>query len=276
MTDEEVDRLVRDADPYRPGLVAHLDGAEQPLLEEIMSQSSWSRFRPRRTRLWRTAAVLSAAAAITGIVAVPTLLAARLPEESVPAIGFMSSGAAPAVASSGLLETGGDEVLLLIDEPGWKVTNVYGFAAAEGTIVFAKGALSLDLTWYQAGYYDSYYQDRLYVSPPAPGEVDGWIGDVFTYSDNDWELMLRPRNGVFAGLRTSGPWSRADFDEVLAAVDRVDARTWLDALPADTVTPDGPNEPSLTCSPLCHCRPASRPPRWTSPASTTLTSSALR
>jgi hypothetical protein len=247
MSDEELDRLVRDADPYRAGLVARLGGAEHTLLEEIMSEPSSSRSRVRHTRWWRTAAVLSAAAAITGILAVPALLAAHRPAKPAPAIAFLSPGSAPSAAASAapsptgkpteLLKTTADKVLLLIGEPGWEITNVYGFGAAEGTIVYAKGDLSLDVTWYQADYYAGYYQDRLEVSAPAPGAVDGWNGDVFTYSESDWELMLRPRNGVFAGLRTSGPWTRAGFDAVLAATDRVGAQTWLHALPADTVTP---------------------------------------
>lgn len=37
MNDKHLDRLVRDADPYRDELATRLDGAEQKLLEEIMS-----------------------------------------------------------------------------------------------------------------------------------------------------------------------------------------------------------------------------------------------
>ena len=237
MTDEELDRLVRGTDPYRPGLVTRLGGAEQTLLEEIVSGPAASRRRRWPSRLWRPAAVLSAAAAITGVLAVPALLAAGH-RAGKPAIGFSAPVAtASAGASTELLKPGGDKVLLLIDRPGWTFTHIGGFAGAEGGVTAAKGNLSLELSWYDARYYDSYDQDRLEVSPPQPGAVDGWDGDVFTYSDHDWELMLRPRGGVFVGIRTTGPWTRSGFDELLAATTRVDPRTWLAALPAGTVTP---------------------------------------
>ena len=40
MTDEHLDRMVRDADPTDPISSTHFDGAEHSLLEEIMSDST--------------------------------------------------------------------------------------------------------------------------------------------------------------------------------------------------------------------------------------------
>jgi hypothetical protein len=127
---------------------------------------------------------------------------------------------------------------LLIDQPGWTATTVYGFADRSGTIAFANGARTLEMNWYAAEHYDSYYADRLHVSAPEPVKVDNWTGDLFRYSAGDFAVMLRPRDDVFVELRTGGPWNRDSFDRVLADVVRVDVRTWLAALPAEIVTPD--------------------------------------
>ncbi|AGL19053.1 hypothetical protein [Actinoplanes sp. N902-109] len=233
MTDEELDRLVRDADPYRPVASAQ---EQQSLLDEIVAAPP--------ARSWRTAAVLSAAAALIAVVTLPALLVSHRQQAPAPPVGFLAaSAAAPSAVPSAtpapvsLLTITGDKVLLLAGSSGWKITTVYGFGADDGTVVIAKGDLSLDITWYPGARHDSYYQDRLEVSAPEPGVVDGWAGDVFTYSDSDWELLLHARSGVFAGLRTSGPWTRAGFDDMLATLQRVDPRTWLAALPAATVTP---------------------------------------
>ncbi|WP_067500955.1 hypothetical protein [Actinoplanes sp. TFC3] len=227
MTDDELDRLVRAADPYRPGVLTRLEGAEQDLLEEIV--------RVRRVRFGRTAAILSAAAAITAVLAVPAVLTTHRSDTPVQAV---ASPAFDLKSKTKLLDTGTTTVLLLLRASGWKVTSVYGFTGLDGTIEFAKGDLSLDISWNAAEYYPSFYDDRLEVSPPAPGKVDGWAGDVFTYSDSDWELMLRPRGDVFAMLRTSGPWQRAEFDAVLAGLSRVTPSKFVAAMPPEVVTPD--------------------------------------
>lgn len=126
---------------------------------------------------------------------------------------------------------------LLIDEPGWTATTVYGFAEKSGTIAFTKGDRSLEMNWYPAEYYDGYYQDRLQVSPPQPAKVDGLPGNLFTYSASDFAIMLRPHDGVFVELRAAGHWTRAGFDKVVADIKRVGVETWLDALPPEIVTP---------------------------------------
>jgi hypothetical protein len=118
------------------------------------------------------------------------------------------------------------------------VTSVYGFADENGDIFFEKGDRSLNITWYPEKQYAGYYQDRLGVSRPQAATVGDWPGDVFTYAANDYAIMLRPRDGLFAELRTGGNWTRASFDALLTKVKRVDAKTFVAALPAEIVTPD--------------------------------------
>ncbi|MFG2059149.1 hypothetical protein ACGFI9_34545 [Micromonospora sp. NPDC048930] len=129
---------------------------------------------------------------------------------------------------------------LLIDQPGWRVDGVFGFAKQQGTIAFRNGGRKLDvkMSWYPAGWYDSYHADRLKVSAPKPVTVDGWPGELFRYSDHDFAVMLRPRDGVFVELYAGGGWTRTEFDRFLTHVVRVDVRTWLAALPPEIVTPE--------------------------------------
>ncbi|MEK8107390.1 hypothetical protein NKG94_23725 [Micromonospora sp. M12] len=92
-------------------------------------------------------------------------------------------------------------------------------------------------------------------------QVDRWPGDLFRYNERDFEVILRPRDGSMVEVRTGSDFTRAEFDRVLASVVRVDARTWLAALPAEIVTPRLVNERAakvLADVPLLR---ASTPPR---------------
>jgi hypothetical protein len=131
---------------------------------------------------------------------------------------------------------------LLIHEPGWKATIVYGFASDTGTIEFSNGPRQLAMNWYPADQYQGYYEDRLKVSKAEPVKVDDRPGALFRYSASDFAVMLRPQDGSFVEMRTGGAWNRTDFNRVLADVVHVDTRTWLAALPAEIVTPDRVDE----------------------------------
>jgi hypothetical protein len=255
MTDEHLDRLVRDADPHRPDVIGRLDGAEQTLLEEIMSTPILDDLaepppppsRARRSVIRRTAATVAAAAALTGILAVSTGLRDRPGDRPLTAPASAPAGiredrgatlgGTPVVYSAAVIKAAEANPRLLIDQPGWEAKTVYGFAEESGTIGFVKGGRTLEMTWYPAGQYDGYRRDRLNVSPPEPATVDGWAGEMFRYSVNDFAVMLRPRDGAFVELRTAGAWNEANFDQVLADIVRADVRTWLAALPAAIVTP---------------------------------------
>jgi len=246
MTDEYLDRLVRDADPYRPEVIGRLDGAEQALLEEIMSVPTLTSVveppPPRRHVLARRLAVAATAAAVlTGVLTVSTVL--RDHPQAQPATPTPTATATPFVYSAAAaLKAAEDNPRLLIDETGWKVKTVYGFAQESGTISFTDGARELEMTWYPGDEYGGYYNDRLGVSKPEPAKVDGWPGDVFTYNDHDFAVMLRPRDDVFVEMRTGQRWTRAQFDQVLADIVQVDANKWLAALPPEIVTPGRVNE----------------------------------
>ncbi|MFE9957567.1 hypothetical protein [Micromonospora sp. NPDC005299] len=243
MTEEHLDRLVRDADPYRPDVIGHLDGAQQALLEEIMSEPTLDRVaeapqpgpRARRGLVRRFAGPLTAAAALIGVLAVSTMLRDH-PDDRQAAPTGTPGPATSVVYSPVALKAAEENPRLLIDEPGWKVTNVWGFAKQQGAIAFSNGGRHVEMNWYPAAQYDGYHADRLNVSPPEAVKVDGWQGDLFRYSAKDFAVMLRPRDGVFVELRAEGG-NRSQFDRILTHVVRVDVRTWLAALPPEIVTP---------------------------------------
>ncbi|MFC8299037.1 hypothetical protein [Micromonospora orduensis] len=242
MTEEQLDRLVRDADPARPDVVGALGGVKQSILEEIMSESTLDRFvEPPRRRpgagrtVRRFAGVVTAAAVLAGVLGVSVLL--REPGEGAETSPAPAAGA-PVVYSPVAMRAAEKNPRLLINQPGWVATTVYGFAEEQGTIAFRRGDRELEMNWYPAGGYADRFADRLSVSRPEAVRVDGWPGDLFRYSARDFAVILRPRDGVFVEMRTGDNWSRGEFDRVLATVVRVDVRTWLGALPAEIVTPD--------------------------------------
>ncbi|GGM25722.1 hypothetical protein GCM10011608_08130 [Micromonospora sonchi] len=247
MTDEQMDRMVRDADPYRPEIIKHLDGAAQSLLEEIMSvptleavaEPPGRRPRPRRAVLSGLAGASVAATLLAGVLVV-SALRDRSDEPVTPPTATEAMD--PTSYSAMVLKAAEENPRLLIDQPGWTATTVYGFAEKVGTIGFSNGGRYLEMNWYPADQYDGYHKDRLHVSEPEPVKVDGWPADLFRYSASDFAVMLRPRDGSFVELRTGSTWTRSEFDRVLADVVRVDARTWLAALPAEIVTPERVSE----------------------------------
>jgi hypothetical protein len=229
MSDEHLDRAVRDADPYRPQYARSLGGAEQTLLEEIMSNPTVV----RRPPVYRFAAAAAAAVAVTGVLTA-TALIGHHPDRraATPPSVSQAPSHAPTVTAKGFPR-------LVIGDPGWKATRAETYATDSGSITFAKGTLKLDTTWYAAGQYQSYYKDRLDGSnKPTPITVDGWPGKLFKAGATRFSIMLNPRDGVFFELgTTSDGWTWAEFDRVRALIHRVDTATWYAAMPPEIITP---------------------------------------
>ncbi|MDI6102551.1 hypothetical protein QLQ12_28415 [Actinoplanes sp. NEAU-A12] len=243
MTDENLDQRIRNADIYRPGIIGDLDGPAQSLLEEIMSEPTLKsvaeapgrRSRTRRGILGGLVGTGVAASVLAGAVAVSALKNDSVDVQAAPVPGSSATEQAyPAM----VLKAAEANPRLLIDEPGWKATTVYGFAKDEGTIAFTKGELQLEMNWYPAKHYAGFRKDRLEVSKPEPVKVAGATGDLITYSGTDFAALLPPRESSYVELRTGGKWTRAEFDRILDRIIRADVRTWLAALPADIVTPE--------------------------------------
>lgn len=229
-----IDDQLHDADPYRPETIGHLDGADQTLLEEIMSADRMP--APWRRRL---IAPIAAAAALIGVLAVSAVVRHDRPEthEAVRPAPTTSS-----TWSALILRAAEQNPRLLIQEPGWKITTVYGFTANTGTMRFTKGDRELEINWYPAAQYQGYYTHRLDVSKPEPGRIDGIDGSIFTYGASDFAFMLKPNDDTFAELRTGGKWTHSAFVQELTRIKRVDVQTWLTAMPPEIVTPGRADE----------------------------------
>jgi hypothetical protein len=180
----------------------------------------------------------------------------------------------PVAYSQLVLQAAEQNPRLLIDEPGWTATTVYGFAEKEGTIAWSKGGLELEMNWYPASAYNGYYEDRKDVSAPEAVTVDGQAANRFTYTEHDWAVMLTPKGGTFVELRTGGNWTRAEFDRVVSHVVHADVQTWLAALPPEIVTPDKVSSAADKVLADIPLPPASTSPNWPPSAPTTRTSSA--
>ncbi|MET0424950.1 MAG: hypothetical protein ABW046_13790 [Actinoplanes sp.] len=223
MTEDDL----RAADPYRPGLIGRLDGEKQALLEEIMADTVVETTHKLRRRL---VGAVAAAIVLTGAIVV------AYPDREPPPA---AKNVEKAKFSPAAIQAAEQNPRLLIKEPGWKAVNVYGFAEEDGSISFVQGSLRLDMNWYPAGQHDFYQKDRQADSQPTTMTVAGLTGDLYSFKNNYFSVMLPPRDNTFVEIgTTSKGWTRARWDQVLGSIVRVDAETWLAALPPEIVTPD--------------------------------------
>jgi hypothetical protein len=250
MSDEQLDRLVRDADPYRPEIAGRLDGAQQSLLEEIMSAPPVSVLPLRRPLRRRFAAAVAAAAAVAGLIGATALLRPE-PEASplvLPGIAVSAGSGASPSASAGAKTGEGDQgrlldleaargyPRLLIDEKGWKLDVIYGHGALDGTAVYSKDGGSFEFGWSDDQFYQSRYKDRLYAGRPRPATVAGQPGHLFGRGTWDHEVLLEPKDGTFLDIRAGG-MTATRFQQVLDRVVRVGPEEYLASLPQSVVTP---------------------------------------
>jgi hypothetical protein len=243
VNDQELDRLLRQAQPHTDAMVESLDldRGGQELLEEIVSTPSTPQFDvshlepvelpaaaapapPSRRR--RALIAVTAAAAFAAAIAGPTIVF-RGGNDALITPGAYS-GQARAVASS--------NPRLLIDNPDWKITHVDEFSADVGEIEFSNGDRRLEVHWYAADTYQDYYDDRLMVSKPKSFDLLGREGAQFTYSANDFAVMMPVKGKNFLEIR-GGVGDHAAFAAVLAQLKQVSVEQWLAAMPASVVTP---------------------------------------
>ncbi|MFY1615480.1 hypothetical protein [Micromonospora sp. WMMD736] len=232
---ERVDELVRDADPGR--VLGDVGEVKRALLVEIMAESSFGR-RAGVSRRWSgvrgVAGVVTAAAVLVSVLSVSMVVRGRSEGGGVSPIVTADAGV---VYSPAVVAGAERNPRLLIDRAGWRVTNLSGFAEEQGGVTFRRGGQEVEMTWYPADAYALRYPDRRGEGPARSVRVDGGPAELFQGLNGDFTVMVRPRDGVYVEMRTSGVWSRKEVDRVLAAVVRVDVRTWLAMLPAEMVRP---------------------------------------
>jgi hypothetical protein len=205
-----------------------LGDADAELLHEILAVPQPRRGATRpgamRTRSRRRYVALAAAAA--AIVAVLLTVTG----------GGESGKPEPAFAAE-LVRFAERSPLVLMDEPGWRVTYADEQSGVEGEMRFERAAAETELNW-RAGSLRSWIRDR--SGDAAFVTRVGVLGEparVFEYrgtpGGREFTALWKDRGRVLE-FRSTAP-DAASFKSRLASLRRVDATTWLTALPASVV-----------------------------------------
>lgn len=233
---------LRSVDPIRErpvnrGLLAE---ARPGLIDEIVAFEPIPGAAPsgkarRRSWILRPALALS----VIALVAIGIVLSGRGsdPEER-------SAYAAP------LVEFAKSTPLVLLESPGFSVTYVDG-DESYGTMIFEKEQesgppISAELNWYVKPSIDARARDwgydsrRLRPDPPVLG-TRAWVFDKSLRDGRHDLLALWRLDGRTLEIRSMVPDVRY-FMEMLAALEQVDVKTWLDAMPPSVIRSADPTD----------------------------------
>ncbi len=252
-----------------------LEAADHVLLEEIMSMPTATATRtprptrPSRRRHWL--APVAAAAAVAALVATGVALQGQQPNPSQPESPPVSSGNSVTPVDPGLPPTAENLLQVLLVQDGWTVRSTsaspYG-----GSIMWAQGADTLEMSWYEAEDYDMYLADRragdgtessarilgqdgrsFNLGPVSQGPLlYGRGGPPIEASGGSWTAEYRggavPHPDgtirVMTILPPVGDWfvefdafvgSEDEYAEVMASLTRVERAAWLAGIDNDDV-----------------------------------------
>jgi hypothetical protein len=222
-----IDTLVRSADPWPHDRVEALDlaGAEHDLLEHLVT-TPHGRLRSAATsRLPRWHVALAATAAVA-VAAVAT-----------PMILDVVRDARPVTYATAATQVADANQRLLVDLPGWAVSDVSMFTADEGEMTFTDGVDEVQVNWRPAGEYDDHLAGRLRGNSSVPYSVLGEAGTMVRYrGSTDFTTILPPTDVNFVEVRGDLGSSEA-YTQVLDALTPVSSGEWLAAMPANVVVP---------------------------------------
>jgi len=231
MSTREIDKALASANPVSRATAAGLplEAAEEELLRAIVAE-------PRRTRVGRRARPRRARRRQLALVG--AALAAAVLLLAVVGTGERSDGPESAFGAE-LVRFAESSPLLLLDAPGWSVDSADEESAAVGEMRFTDGSTgAADLNW-RPRPLGEWVRDRAASATRiTTAPVLGTTARVFQYEGGspgdrdvtalwiDHGRVLEFRSQV-AGLE--------EFKGRLASLRRVDADTWLSALPASVV-----------------------------------------
>lgn len=220
-----IDTALAAANPFPLQLAATLPLApgEEEMLSAIatherLEQSAFSLLPRGRV------ARLSVAVAVVAAVAVAAL------------IGTRGSRPSPAYAAE-LIRLANESPLLLLDEPGWKVSYVNEDSAQDGEMRFTKtvdgAAMTVSLHW-RSGALADWIRDRANsATATSKTQVLGATATVFA-DRHVGATSLWVYDGRVMEF-TSEVGDMRSLDELLAALKPVSADAWIRALPPDAV-----------------------------------------
>ncbi|MET0819964.1 MAG: hypothetical protein ABWY58_03290 [Aeromicrobium sp.] len=239
MNDHDVDQMVRAADPYPDHGTDDMSAAREELADEIVRtpRTGWSAHPVVRPVQIAALAVAAVAALVMALAPGMVGDADPQPPRAAPATSVVVDGGRDRIVfAAAAVDVAEKNPRLLIDEPGWQAVSVGGFAGDSGSITFAKGERRVEMDWYPAGLYKTYYDDRSDVGGHVPATIDGTAASMVRYSASDVAVMLEPEGSTFVEIRTARGFDGADdVSRLLGAIRHVDVDTWLRALPRQVV-----------------------------------------
>ncbi|MGK5680173.1 hypothetical protein [Actinoplanes sp. URMC 104] len=248
MSGEQIDQLLRDADPYRRPEGEAVKAAAGELLEQIVAEPVGS-----RRSFGLVVAGVAAAVVAVAVVVVP---ATRHGDPDAPATPVSTPVSSPAVPSpsappstppptpssmplvSGVLDperivlAAQDSPRLTPGEPGWKVIHLEPFGVRQGEMTYEKGGRRLEVTWYPETDYSQRRTDRWPSSRKV--SVGGLTGYLLVPSKGTFTVATEPRDGVMAVLNGGKGFTGATARAFLTTMRRVDAGTWAATTAAQT------------------------------------------
>ena len=274
MNNDKVDELVAAGDPYPQRSVDDLalQAASQELMEEVMSTPTRAPIPkdPAVQRRPRWVAPVIAAAAVAAVVA--GAVAVIGPQSDDHGQRAQNAGA-PSAGADTAPPTSDNLRQVVVGQDGWQVDGLNDVGAG-GSISWQDGSGkgTLEMSWYDASDYDAYLRDRKtdYDDKERVSLLgqQGWaFSERIDEASTKGELSccMAPRPGkkidpkrgrshgepetslrVMTILPTVGDRflefdatvaDRAEYDELMSTLQRVDRRTWLGSLDGAVVQP---------------------------------------
>lgn len=265
------DEVLAAGDPYPQRSVEGLPlrAARDELLEKVMATPTKTptRNRPIVPRRPRWVAPVVAAAAVAAVVAGAVAVIGPQSETDPKSPDSVAGPAADTPPTSENLRQ------VVLRQDGWTVDGLDD-SDSGGALYWKNGDSTLEVSWYKAAAHDSYLRDRdadddekERVSLLGQSgwafltHVDMSLGKVATLQGGKVERprddFIEPKkaNGrpvdnrlrVMTVLPPVGDWflefdatvaDRAEYEQLMDSLQRVDRRTWLDALDGAVVQPD--------------------------------------
>ena len=246
MNDQELDQLVRQAQPHSGAALGSLDLRQggQHLLEQIMAMPVTPQLESpglepvevldvtpgsaqHRRRYRRSLVGVAAAAAVAAAIAGPMLTFQGGGHQVEVVTAAHSGPAEPEVSGN---------PRLLIDQPGWKVVYTEESMPTAGEVQYKNGRRNLQLDWYAANLRQGYYDDRKAESTPEKVTVLGQESVLFQSSPKFFEVLL-PADGKTFLMIGGGGVDRATFLADVNDLKPVTQAQWDTAMPKTVVTP---------------------------------------
>lgn len=225
-----IDTQVRQANTWPQERVDALDlaGADHDLLERVVVTPA-SHLTSARTAL--TSRFSRVQVGLAAVVAVAVIAVAT--PNAMDAI----RGAQPVTYGTTVTRVADANQRLLVDLPGWAVSDVSMFTADEGEMTFTDGTSEIQVNWRPAAEYADHLAGRLRGNTSVPYSVLGEAGTMVRYAQStDFTTILPPNDTNFLEIR-GDLGSRSAYTRVLDALVPVSSGNWLAAMPANVVVP---------------------------------------